>query len=283
MDLLQRALVWEAREPDVYVNFFYGFAFADVAKIGMCFQVMTNGDPELAKHIADDMALTAWRMREPLWYSTKVYLMPEGVKLAKEAVAKKQTPVVLADHSDRSGAATWLLEQVIAQNLSGVLIGTIADEQAIEALRKKGVKVGDPFDMEVGGKLDESAGKPVRVKGVVNTVSGGNGRGAAKSQLWVSVKFGDNNVLIISPFLHQNTDPKDFMELGIDANKFNVVAIKSRVHFRRGYYDNGWAKTILLVEPITPYVGTIRLEALPRKFGDLKKFYPYNKTLKYPA
>jgi len=283
MDLVQRALVWEAREPDVYVNFFYGFAFADVAKIGMCFQVMTNGNPELANHIADDMANTAWRMREPLWYSTKVYLMPEGVKLAKEAVAKKQTPVVLADHSDRSGAATWLLEQVMAQNLSGVLIGTIADEVTIEALRKKGVKVGDPFDMAIGGRLDESAGKPVRVKGVVNTVSGGNGRGAAKSQLWVSVKFGDGNVVIISPYLHQNTDPKDFLELGIDANKFNVVAIKSRVHFRRGYYDNGWAKTILLVEPLQPYVGTIRLEALPRKFQDLKKFYPYNKNLKYPA
>jgi microcystin degradation protein MlrC len=283
MDLVQRALVWEAREPDVYVNFFYGFAFADVAEVGMCFEVMTNGDPELANHVADDMANTAWRLRKELVYGTKVYLMPAGVKLAKEAAAKKQTPVVLADHSDRTGAATWLLEQVIAQGLSNVLIGTICDEQAIEALRKKGVKVGDAFDMDVGGKLDVSAGKPVRIKGVVNTVSGGNGRGAAKSQLWVSVKFGNNNVLIISPFLHQNTDPKDFLELGIDANKFDVVAIKSRVHFRRGYYDNGWAKTILLVEPIEPFVGTVRLEALPRKFGDLKKFYPYNTNLKYPA
>jgi microcystin degradation protein MlrC len=283
MDLVQRALTWEAREPDVYVNFYYGFAFADVTEVGMCFQVMTNGDPELASHVADDMANTAWRLRKELVYGTKVHLMPEGVRLAKEAMAKKATPVVLADHSDRSGAATWLLEQVIAQGLSNVLIGTVADEGVIEALRKKGVKVGDPFDMDVGGKLDVSAGKPVRVKGVVNTVSGGVGRGAAKSQLWVSVKFGNNNVLIISPYLSQNTDPKQFLELGIDADKFQTIAIKSRVHFRRGYYDNGYARTILLVEPTEPFLGTIRLEALPRRHNDLKKFYPYNANLKYPA
>src|SRR6185437_3998966 len=30
MDLVQRALIWEASEPDVYVNAFFGFPFADV-------------------------------------------------------------------------------------------------------------------------------------------------------------------------------------------------------------------------------------------------------------
>ena len=73
IELVQRALVWEAREPDVYVNFFYGFAFMDSIEAGMTFQVTTNGNPKLAQDIADDMAQTAWRMRERLWYSTKVH------------------------------------------------------------------------------------------------------------------------------------------------------------------------------------------------------------------
>jgi microcystin degradation protein MlrC len=287
MDLVQRALTWEAREPDVYVNFFYGFAFADVVDAGMCFEVITNGDAELATHIADDMAQTAWRLRKELVYGTKVYSIKEGVMLAREAIATRgRYPVVLADHSDRTGAATFVLEQVIAQGLSDTLIGTVADEQTIDTLRKQGVKVGDAFDMEIGGRIDVSAGKPVRVKGVVNTVSGGivgGGGGAAKSQLWVSVKFGNNNVLLVSPYLCQVTDPEVFPELGIDPAQFKVFAIKSRVHFRRGFHDNGYAPTILLVEPLEPYVGTLRLEALPRKFNDLKKFYPYNKNLKYPA
>ncbi|EIT68743.1 MAG: M81 family metallopeptidase [Hydrocarboniphaga sp.] len=285
MDLVQRALVWEARSPDVYVNFYYGFAFADVVDAGMTFQVMTNGDPELANKIADDMANTAWRLREQLVSGTKVYSMTEGVKLAKEAIAKGKTPFVLADHSDRSGAATWLLKQVIDQKLSKTLIGTVADNDVIEELRKKGVKVGDKFDMMVGGKLDESAGDPVRVVGTVNTVSGGLGRrgSAASSQLWVSVKFGDGNVLIISPYLHQNTDPEDFMNLGINIKDFKGFAIKSRVHFRRGYDDNGFAPTILLVEPDQPFLGTVRLEGLKYQHLKLNTFYPYNKSIVYPA
>ena len=81
--------------------------------------------------------------------------MPEGVKLAKEAVARGDWPVVLADHSDRSGSATWILQQVIEQDLSDVLIATIADRKATEAVRAKGLKAGDPFDMEIGGRADE--------------------------------------------------------------------------------------------------------------------------------
>lgn len=283
MDLVQRALVWEAREPDVYVSFYYGFAFMDAADAGMTFQVMTNGDPELARHVADDMGKTAWRLREQLVSGTKVYGMTEGVKLAKEAMAKGNTPIVLADHSDRSGAAIWLLDQVIKQKLSNTLICTVADKELIDTLRKQGVKVGDAFDMPVGGRLDESAGKPVRVVGKVHTVSGAI-RGwvaAGGSQVWVSVKFGDNNVVVISPYLHQITDPEEFTQIGLDPAQFKAYAIKSRVHFRRGFYDSGYAKTILLVEPEQPFLGTVRLEALPYKFLDLKKFYPYGTNVTY--
>ena len=51
MDLGQRALVWEAREPDVYVNIFFGFPFADVPDVGMTVQVLTNGNPKLAEQV----------------------------------------------------------------------------------------------------------------------------------------------------------------------------------------------------------------------------------------
>jgi microcystin degradation protein MlrC len=283
MDLVQRALVWEAREPDVYVSFYYGFAFMDAADAGMTFQVMTNGDPELAKHIAEDMAQTAWRLRDELVHGTKVHRHKEGVALAKQAMQKGAVPIVLADHSDRTGAATWLLTQIIDQKMSNTLIGTIADEDAIDTLRKQGVKVGDKFDMEIGGKLDVSAGKPVRVQGTVHTISGGLSRGSsAGSQLWVSVKFGDNNVVVISPYLSQIVQPQSFTELGIDPMQFKAFAIKSRVHFRRGFYDSGFAKTILLVEPDDPFVGTVRLEALNYKYLKLDKFYPYGKNVTYP-
>jgi len=52
-------------------------------------------------------------------------------------------------------------------------------------------------------------------------------------------------------------------------------AFKSRVHFRRGFDDSGFAKMILLVEPEPPFLGTVRLEALPYRNIDISKFYPY--------
>ena len=57
-----------------------------------------------------------------------------------------------------------------------------------------------------------------------------------------------------------------------------MIAIKSRVHFRRGFDDNGFAKTILLVEPEQPFLGTTRLDGLPYENVDLSKFYPYGKS-----
>ena len=273
MDLVQRALTWEAREPDAYVNFFFGFPFADVPDVGMTFQVLTNGDPKLARRIADDMAQAAWRQREALLNSTKVHTIPEGVKLAKQAVAQGATPVVLADHSDRSGYATWILKEVVAQDLSNVLIATVADAKTIDALKAAGVKAGDAFDREVGGLADESAGAAVRIKGtVLNAVEG-------YGQLWVCVKFGRGNVLVLSRYLVQVMEPLPLNALGFDVAAFDVIAIKSRVHFRRGFDDSGFAKTILLVEPVEPFLGTVRLEGLPYQNVDLKKFYPYGEPV----
>ena len=272
MDMIQRAMIWEAREPDVYVNCFFGFPFADVPDVGLTFEVMTNGDPKLARKVADDMAGWAWRRREGLLATAKVHLVPDGVKLAKEAIARGATPVVLADHSDRSGSATWILQEVIKQDLEGVLFATIADRKAIEAVQAKGLKAGDPFDMDVGGLADESAGAPVRVTGKITGVV------KTAGLTWVGVAFGRGNVLLLSEYLTQIIDPAD-LKFPIDS--FKVFAIKSRVHFRRGFDDSGFAKTILLVEPVEPFLGTVRLDGLPYKNVDLKKFYPYG-DVKFP-
>jgi len=266
MDLVQRALVWEAREPDLYINVFFGFPFADVPDVGLTVEAMSNGKPELARKAADDIAAWAWRRRQALLDTAKVHPVPEGVKLAKEAVAQGAWPVVLADHSDRSGSATWILQQVIEQDLSDVLIATIADRKATEAVKAKGLKAGDPFDMEIGGRADESAGAPVRVTGTITGVV------EAWGKIWVGVAFGRGNVVLLSEYLTQIMDPA---ELNFPIEQFKVFAIKSRVHFRRGFDDSGFARTILLVEPIEPFLGTVRLDALPYRNVDVKKFYPY--------
>jgi microcystin degradation protein MlrC len=269
MDLVQRALVWEASEPDVFVNVFFGFPFADVPDVGMTIQVLTNGKPELAAKIGRDMAASAWRQREALLTSTRIHTIPDGVALAKQAVQRGETPVVLADHSDRSGSATWLLREIIAQDLSNTLIATLTDAATIAKLKARGVKAGDAFDMEVGGLADESAGEPVRIQGTILKAVEGHG------QFWACIGFGRNNVLVLSTYLVQIIEPFSLKNLDLDISAFDVMAIKSRVHFRRGFHDNGFARTILLVEPTEPFLGTVRLDRLPYGNVDLKRYYPY--------
>jgi microcystin degradation protein MlrC len=269
MDLVQRALTWEAREPDTYVNIFFGFPFADVPDVGMTVQVLTNGNAELAERVGRDISDAIWRVREALLTSTKIHSIAEGVTLAKQAVASGATPVVLADHSDRSGSATWLLREIVAQGLSNTLIATIADAKVTAKLKAMGAREGDSFDMEVGGLVDESAGEPVRIQGTILKAVEGYG------QFWVCVGFGRNSVLILSTYLVQVMEPFSLKTLGLDIAAFEVMAIKSRVHFRRGFDDNGFAKTILLVEPGQPFLGTTLLDGLPYRNVDLTRYYPY--------
>ncbi len=280
MDMVQQALVWEAREPDLYVNFFFGFPWADVPDVGMTFQVLTNNKPELARHVADDLAANAWRRREALVNTVKMHSIRDGVALARAAVAAGQGPVVLADHSDRSGYATWLLGEVIAQGLSRTLIGTVADAALVAKLLADGAKVGDAVDVQLGGLIDPSAGQPVRIQGHILGISQPRQRVAGST--WFHIGFGDGNVVIASPFLVQVMEPARFAEAGLDLSAFDVFCIKSRVHFRRGFDDSGFAKTILLVEPDEPFLGTIRLDGLPYRNVDLQSFYPYGNPV-FPA
>jgi len=258
MDLVQRALVWEARRPDTFVNVFFGFPWSDVPDVGLTIQAITNGDQALAQRVADDMAAYAWRRREALLGTTKVLRIAEGVAAAQTA----PKPAVLADHSDRSGAATWVLREVMAQRLPRVLIATVADRDCLHW----GLQPGDPFDRAIGGKLDASAGEPVRVQGTVRFVTG---RG------WVGVAFGDGCLVVVSPYLVQIIEPETLTAAGIELDAFEVIAIKSRVHFRRGFDDTGVARSIFLVEPDEPFLGTVRLDGLGHQNVDLRRFYPY--------
>jgi len=281
-DLIQRALIWEAREPDVFVNVFFGFPWSDVPDAGMGLEVLTNNDPELADRVIRDMADWIWRRREALLNTVRIYPMEQGVALAREAVSAARSPVVLADYSDRSGYATWLLQEIIAQKLERTLIATIASPEIIRSILAAGAKAGDAFDAAIGGLFDESAGEPVRISGTIRSISDATtARGAGNE--WICVSFGTGNVLVLSPYLVQIIEPSELWQLGFRPDEFDVIAIKSRAHFRRGFDDSGFAPTILLVEPPQPFMGTVHLEALPYENLTLTDYYPYGDPRFPPA
>jgi len=271
-DLVQRCLVAEARETDLYINVFYGFPWSDVPDAGMCVQVMTNNNPERARAVAKDMAEWLWRKREDLLNTTTIHRISEGVALAKQDVAEGRGPIVLADYSDRSGSATWLLSEIVEQKLSRVLVATIASKNIVDAALAGEIKPGHDVELAVGGLADDSAGPPALVRGKLVRVATATHH---RNEPWVLVAFGEGNMLIVSSYLTQILEPEELWDTGLDAKDYDYVVLKSRVHFRRGFEDSGYAPISYLLEPNEPYLGTVKLDALTYENLDLTKFYPY--------
>ena len=187
----------------------------------------------------------------------------------KAAVATGQVPAVAGDYSDRPGDATHILRAFEAAGISKVLYGAISSPATLEALQAAGAKGGDPFEAEIGG-YTESGGSPFPIRGTVVYV--GPWAGYAYT---AAVSFGDGNLVILTPAYTQITEPGGFVFGPVDPADYDVFVLKSRAHFRRGFDETGFAKTIVLVQAPGPFVGTTFLEALPYENVDLSKLYPY--------
>ncbi len=269
MHVMERARRWEARHHDVFVSVAYGFPWSDVPDVGATVQVMTNDDQELADRVADDMSDYIWRIREGLFGEELLQPDVAGQRTAS-AFEAGETPVVLADYSDRTGDATFILQEIVDQQLSNVLYATLRDERAVEALVAAGAEPGDLFDREVGGFAGPASGDPVRIQGTVRYL----GPGLRFDNVAV-IEFGDGNWLVLTPALRQVIWTEQ-LEFGpVHPDNFDVFVTKSRVHFRRGFDETGYAKSIFVVDAPGPFVGTTRLEALQYENVTLTDYYPY--------
>lgn len=268
MDIMERARRWEARESDAYVSVFFGYPWSDVPDVGATVHVMTNDDQGLADRIADDMNDYMWRVRAE--FATGSFPRPEAAaRIVADAVANGEVPVAVGDYSDRPGDATHILNAFESAGLGKVLYGTITSPQTLEAIESSGAAAGDPFDMEIGG-FTPSGGTPYRIQGELVYVGEG-----FSYDLIAAVSFGNDNLVVITPAYEQVMYPELFAIGPIDPDDYDVFVVKSRAHFRRGFDETGYARTIVVVEAPEPFVGTTFLDALPYENVDLSKLYPY--------
>jgi microcystin degradation protein MlrC len=252
-DIMERARRWECRRHDAFVSVFFGFAYADVPDVGATVSVMTNDDQALADEIADDMADYIWRVRAE-FAGRKLPKTDEGVALAIAAAREGKTPVVIADHADRTGNSTHILEALIQQEASNFCIATIADKKCIDQIVSEAA-VGDMVTVDVGGYADRFAGKPVSIEGRVEYL----GKYGHFDTIAV-LEFGANNRVIVTPQLHQVTTREIFDTLGIDLGDCDIISLKTRVHFRRGFHETGLAGAIFEID--TPGLGPADLTTL---------------------
>ncbi len=268
MDIMERARRWEAREPGAFVSVFYGYPWSDVPDVGATVHVVTNDDQALADRIADDMSDFMWRVREE--FATGAYPPPnEAARVVAEALARGEAPVAVGDHSDRPGDATHVLAAFERAGIERVLYGAITSPATLEALAEADVRAGDSFDAEIGG-FTPSGGAPHRIRGKLEHFGGGLGHDTV-----AAVSFGAGNLAFLTPAYTQILHPESFRLGPVNPDDYDVFVVKSRVHFRRGFDETGFARTIVVVEAPEPFVGTTFLDALPYENVDLAALYPY--------
>jgi microcystin degradation protein MlrC len=124
--------------------------------------------------------------------------------------------------------------------------------------------------MEVGGFTGPQAGEPVRITGTLRWFD----------ELWsyervAAVDFGDGSTLVITPAYEQITTPGALRFGDVEPDDYQVFVVKSRVHFRRGFDETGYASTILVVDAPGPWFGTTRLDALDYQHAPIDRLYPF--------
>ena len=262
--IMERARRWECRSNGAYVSVAFGFAYADVPNVGATVMVVTNDNQKQADMIADDMSNYIWRVRKE-FAGKKLPETKEGVAMAIQDAREGKLPVVVADQSDRSGGSSQILEELIRQKAKNFCIATLCDEKAIAKIQEGHFKVGDSINLKVGGYADKFAGNPVPISGKITYLGEYEGGDA------VVIAFDDNNYVILSQHLVQVTDTQIFNAVGIDFKKVDVVVLKSRVHFWKGFVENGLAGAVIVVD--APGWGPADLSKLPYK-NIPKDIYP---------
>lgn len=237
---------WGEREDILDVSFFFGFAWSDVPQLGATAVAVTDGTPDLAAEITDDLASFAWSHREALTKPDHLYDVPTGVERALERAESADDPVVLLDHADRLAETTYVLRELVEQDASNAAVPLLHDPGAVSICSEAGV--GAEVEVAVGSKTSPRGGRPVEVTGTVEWVGDETYTATGPMTTGENVSNGETAILRAGGVWLQLTSQVDgiglidtdpFVQYGYDPTEFDVIVTKSKTHFRAVYEDLG--------------------------------------------
>jgi microcystin degradation protein MlrC len=229
------------KDPKVVsISLFAGFPYADIPDAGLGIYVVTDGDQALAERLADRLARVAWEHRHEFIHTA----LPVKEAVAK-ALAAEGRPIVLADMADNTGGGaagdgTEILRELLRLGARSTTVACIWDAAAVQECVKAGV--GARVTLDVGGKVDDRHGAPVRVTGTVRTLSDGRfiHRGpmmhGLPGRLGATAVLDVNDVkVILITYRWQTLDPEMIRFVGIDPLMEKVLVVKSTIHYRAAF------------------------------------------------
>ena len=233
---------WEARPGVVDVAFFHGFPHTDIPSMFATVVATTDGDRDLARRAAEDVARRVWEARAAFLAD-----LPAADAAVREALASERRPVIIAEVSDNPGGGspgdgTHLLRALLDADPSAACFGFVYDPETAAQAHRAGV--GATIDIRLGGKTDDLHGPPIEARAYVKCLTDGRfvyqtpmGRGRPVDLgAMARLVIGNVDVLVAS-VRTQTFDPEVFLLHGIDVARYAIVGLKSQNHFRAGFED----------------------------------------------
>jgi microcystin degradation protein MlrC len=224
----------------VSISIFAGFPYADIPDAGFAVYVVTDDDQALADRLADQIASTAWAHRHEFIHQA----LPVAEAVAKAQAAAGQ-PIVLADMADNTGGGaagdgTEILRELIRVGARSAVVACLWDPKAVVECVRAGV--GASVTLEVGGKVDDRHGAPLRVTGVVRTLSDGRFVHKGPMARGLPGRLGPTAVLdvndikvILISYRGQTLDPEMIRFVGLDPLDHKILVVKSTIHYRAAF------------------------------------------------
>jgi microcystin degradation protein MlrC len=231
---------WEEKPGIIDCAFTHGFPHTDVPIVATSVLATADGDAELARAAAQDVARRIVATRDAFLRD-----LPGAEEAVRQALAAERLPVIVAEVSDNPGGGapgdgTHLLRALLAADRPQTCFGFIADPETAGQAHAAGA--GEKIDVRLGGKWDELHGAPIEASAYVKCLTDGRFRyttpmGAGRQvDLGKMARLVIGNVdVLVSSVRTQTLDAEVFLLHGIDVTRYRVVALKSQQHFRAGF------------------------------------------------
>ena len=238
--LVDELLALEGKDGILSISLVHCFPWADVPTCGAQTLAITDGDPDQAARVAEEVGRRFFAMRHELDQ------VPWSIDDAlDQALAATGGPVVIADRADNAGGgapsdSTFMLRAMLERGIENAGVAMIWDPIAVQTAISGGV--GANLDIRLGGKMGQMSGDPldlrVKVAGVVEEMY----------QEWpqqgdpMRIPCGDSVCLhcngidiIVSSRRVQPFSPDVYTNFGIDVASKRILVVKSSQHFFAGY------------------------------------------------
>jgi microcystin degradation protein MlrC len=223
----------------------FAFPWADCPFAGMTTTVVTDGEPDLAEELANELGDFIWERREA--FRPSVWTVEEAIHAAME---EPEGPVVLADLGDNPGGGsaadgTALLWGLLDLGAPDAAFALIADPEVVELAAQAGI--GGTVEAALGAKTDKLHGYPIPITATVRNLTDGRfvydgpmlqgvpGSLGRTAVLRCEGRYGNHVDVIVCERRYQALDTAIFRSQGIEPSHQRILGLKSAVHFRGSF------------------------------------------------